>query len=170
MLAVQEYMAQWVAKAAEKEKDYRGALSEVARAAAQCKGGPTGGAKASKSKKAGSNAEESAWYMDAIDLLVAFGADEGQQAANYIMDQLGSADLCVPLSTQTGARTGSKWLWLRVQVGFRMLEKGGRQSYVSLVHECNRPAVGVRGRQGATSSKSARGADLCVPFSVPTQG
>ena len=31
--------------------------------------------------------------MDAIDLLVAHCADEGQQAADYIKDQLGSADL-----------------------------------------------------------------------------
>ncbi|CAL5225440.1 g8258 [Coccomyxa viridis] len=93
----QEYLAQWVAKVAAAEKEYRNVTKQINRPALPGSAQPqtaAGGDSGvpSEGQPAIDTELLEAWYLDGIDLLLHHTPDQGERAAEAIRDQLTEID------------------------------------------------------------------------------
>ena len=99
-VALQEYLAQWVAKVAAAEKDYRSAMDAMKRPAAQ--GAAQDARLAARIARPAAQAALEAgiedpeqldsWFLDGIDLLLQHTPDQGERAVEAIRDHLTEID------------------------------------------------------------------------------
>lgn len=81
LVLLQRYMAQWWAKLAASEKDYREGAGQVERASRSRDG-----------QAAASLAEGGSWYLEALALLAEETEDRGKAAIDRIRQQLAEAN------------------------------------------------------------------------------